>query len=163
MEGMHRRYIGTACLSPKVENGCSLVAAPWRVRELPMNTSVTAGSRSRVHIGRTPWDMEESMPRTLSVLLGICVAAALLAPVGASAATLPAASAKIAEGTSAIEKTQYRRHNHHWRHHHPHRWHRYNYDRPAGYGRCRAWRHECVSRWGWGGHGYSRCLWRHGC
>ncbi|KAB2919621.1 MAG: hypothetical protein F9K29_04705 [Hyphomicrobiaceae bacterium] len=30
-------------------------------------------------------------------------------------------------------------------------------------GRCRAWRHECAARWGWGTRGYHRCLWRHGC
>ena len=104
------------------------------------------------------------MPRKFMSLLGLCVAAALLVPAGASAATLPAGTAKIAEGTSAIEKTNYRRHHHHWRrhHHHPHRWHHYHrYD--GGYGRCRAWRHECASRWGWGGHGFHRCLWRHGC
>jgi hypothetical protein len=30
-------------------------------------------------------------------------------------------------------------------------------------GRCRAWRHECGRRWGWGGWRYRRCLARHGC
>jgi hypothetical protein len=30
-------------------------------------------------------------------------------------------------------------------------------------GRCRAWRHECAHRWGWGGWRYRRCLARHGC
>jgi hypothetical protein len=29
--------------------------------------------------------------------------------------------------------------------------------------RCRAWRHECADRWGWGTNRYYRCLWRHGC
>jgi hypothetical protein len=29
--------------------------------------------------------------------------------------------------------------------------------------RCRAWRHECASRWGWGGWEYRRCLRRHDC
>jgi hypothetical protein len=29
--------------------------------------------------------------------------------------------------------------------------------------RCRAWRHECAARWGWGGWRYRRCLERHGC
>ena len=33
----------------------------------------------------------------------------------------------------------------------------------GGWGRCRAWRHECADRWGWGGPGFRRCLWRHGC
>lgn len=110
------------------------------------------------------------MPRKLSVLLGLCVSAALLAPAGASAAMLPVDTAKVVQGTSAIEKTQYRRHHHHWRPYRPHRWHHFNsyrggygYYPGGGYGRCRAWRHECASRWGWGGGGYNRCLWRHGC
>ncbi len=30
-------------------------------------------------------------------------------------------------------------------------------------GRCRAWRHECAARWGWGGWRFRRCLARHGC
>lgn len=34
---------------------------------------------------------------------------------------------------------------------------------PRRYGRCHAWRRECAHRWGWGGPGYRRCLWRHGC
>jgi hypothetical protein len=29
--------------------------------------------------------------------------------------------------------------------------------------RCRAWRRECASRWGWGGSRFRRCLARHGC
>ncbi len=33
----------------------------------------------------------------------------------------------------------------------------------GGYGRCRYWRHECASRWGWGTSGYYRCLYRHDC
>jgi hypothetical protein len=32
-----------------------------------------------------------------------------------------------------------------------------------GHRRCRYWRRECASRWGWGSRGYYRCLWRHGC
>ena len=30
-------------------------------------------------------------------------------------------------------------------------------------GRCRAWRRECASRWGWGSRRWHRCLVRHGC
>ena len=30
-------------------------------------------------------------------------------------------------------------------------------------GRCRAWRHECASRWGWRSRGYFRCVARHSC
>jgi hypothetical protein len=118
-----------------------------------MNACLTAGSRFRAQNGRKVdrrgIEWRKGMPRKFSVLLGLCVATALLAPAGASAATVPVDTAKIAGGTSAIEKTHYRHHHHHYR--------------PGGYGRCRAWRHECASRWGWGGHGFRRCLWRHGC
>lgn len=31
------------------------------------------------------------------------------------------------------------------------------------YGYCRAWRHECADRWGWGTWRFQRCLARHGC
>lgn len=34
---------------------------------------------------------------------------------------------------------------------------------PRRFGRCGAWRRECAYRWGWGGPGFRRCLWRHGC
>ena len=29
--------------------------------------------------------------------------------------------------------------------------------------RCRAWRHECAERQGWGNEHFRRCLARHGC
>jgi hypothetical protein len=32
-----------------------------------------------------------------------------------------------------------------------------------GYGGCGGVRHMCANRWGWGGPGFGRCLWRHGC
>jgi hypothetical protein len=32
-----------------------------------------------------------------------------------------------------------------------------------GYGSCRGVRYMCAERWGWGGPGFGRCLWRHGC
>lgn len=32
-----------------------------------------------------------------------------------------------------------------------------------GGGYCYRWRHICADRWGWGGFGFRRCLWRHGC
>ena len=56
----------------------------------------------------------------------------------ASAASLsPGASSFKVEGTNLVEKTQW--------------------------GRCRAWRHECARRWGWGGWRFRRCLARHAC
>jgi hypothetical protein len=32
-----------------------------------------------------------------------------------------------------------------------------------GYGGCRGVRHVCADRWSWGGPGFGRCMWRHGC
>lgn len=32
-----------------------------------------------------------------------------------------------------------------------------------GAGRCKAWRHECAERWGWGTWRFKRCLIRHAC
>ena len=32
-----------------------------------------------------------------------------------------------------------------------------------GGGYCYRWRRICADRWGWGGPGFRRCLWRHGC
>jgi hypothetical protein len=51
------------------------------------------------------------------------------------------------------------------------RWHRGGYGPRIyvgpgygyGYGGCRSARHLCADRWGWGGPGFRRCLWRHGC
>lgn len=39
------------------------------------------------------------------------------------------------------------------------------YDYDGGYdgGSCYRWRRICADRWGWGGPGFRRCLWRHGC
>jgi hypothetical protein len=34
---------------------------------------------------------------------------------------------------------------------------------PVQFGRCRRWREECGSRWGFRSHRYYRCLERHGC
>jgi hypothetical protein len=57
-----------------------------------------------------------------------------------------------------------------------HRWHRGWYGPRVGFyggprwgygygggGYCYRWRHICADRWGWGGPGFGRCLWRHGC
>ena len=38
-----------------------------------------------------------------------------------------------------------------------------DYDGGYGGGYCYRWRHICADRWGWGGPGFRRCLWRHGC
>lgn len=58
---------------------------------------------------------------------------------------------------------------HHWHH----GWHGpgvgiyigpgYGYGYGYGYGGCRGVRHLCADRWGWGGPGFRRCVWRHGC
>jgi hypothetical protein len=36
-------------------------------------------------------------------------------------------------------------------------------NRWGGWRRCGYWRRECAYRWGWGGRGFRRCMWRHGC
>ena len=52
-------------------------------------------------------------------------------------------------------------------HHHRGHWRGgvwiYDYDGRYGGGGCYRWRHICADRWGWGGPGFRRCLWRHGC
>ena len=75
----------------------------------------------------------------LSLAAGLVLAAATLAPIGASAAASqsPLSGVTAADG-SLVQKAQY-------------------------YGRCRAWRHECAARWGWRTHRYFRCVERHGC
>lgn len=39
----------------------------------------------------------------------------------------------------------------------------YGYGAGYRYGGCYRWRRICASRWGWGGPGFRRCLWRHAC
>lgn len=79
---------------------------------------------------------------------------------------------------SAVQKTYYRHWHGGW-HRGWHRggwhrgWHRGWYGPRWGFyggpvigygaGRCYSWRHICANRWGWGGPGFGRCLWRHGC
>ena len=82
--------------------------------------------------------------------------ATLSLPAVSSAAALSGASqstATIGAQSALTEKVQYRGE---WRRD---RWS----GGGGGWGRCRAWRHECADRWGWGGPRFRRCLWRHGC
>lgn len=76
----------------------------------------------------------------LSLAAGLVLAAATLAPVGASAAMAPQSPIPGMGITDSplVQKAQY-------------------------YGRCRAWRHECAARWGWRTPMWFRCLARHGC
>jgi hypothetical protein len=100
--------------------------------------------------------------------IATCAAIAFLAistsaPANALPQTVPAAT-----NQSLVQKTYYRQlHRGYW-----HRgWRgpgiglyvgpRYGYGYRYGY--CGRWRNICASRWGWGGPGYGRCLWRHGC
>ena len=73
-----------------------------------------------------------------SLAAGIVLAAAMFAPVGASAAApqSPVPGAMAFDGT-LVQKAQW--------------------------GRCRAWRAECSARWGWRTPRFFRCLARHGC
>ncbi|MGD9804836.1 MAG: glycosyl hydrolase family 5 [Hyphomicrobiaceae bacterium] len=82
-------------------------------------------------------------------------------PVAGQAAPLP--SLDGVRATSDVQTVQ-------WHGPHRHRHWRYGprfyggpYWGPPRGGRCRAWRHECAARWGWGGPGFNRCLWRHRC
>jgi hypothetical protein len=76
----------------------------------------------------------------LSLAAGLVLAAATLAPGGASAAApqspIPGV---VAFDGALVQKAQW------------------------GYGRCRAWRHECAARWGWRTPMFFRCAGRHGC
>jgi hypothetical protein len=80
----------------------------------------------------------------LLLAAGLALAAATLAPVGASASApqspIPVGANVSADG-ALIQKAQWG-----W-----------------GYGRCHAWRRECAARWGWRAPGFFRCLARHGC
>ena len=40
---------------------------------------------------------------------------------------------------------------------------RFGYGVGYGYRGCSGVRDMCADRWGWGGRGFARCLWRHGC
>lgn len=92
------------------------------------------------------------------IAVGMSLSSAQAAPIGPQGV--------LAAGGSLVEKT------HGWHHYcawGPVRYHRH----VRGYGnvpcyrgpapRCRGWRHECASRWGWGGWRFRRCLERHGC
>ncbi|WP_024275190.1 hypothetical protein [Hyphomicrobium sp. 802] len=64
-----------------------------------------------------------------------------------------------------VQKAYYHGWHHGWR-----RWYgppRLYYGGPVfavyGGGYCYRWRDICAGRWGWGGPGFGRCLWRHGC
>jgi hypothetical protein len=75
----------------------------------------------------------------LSLAAGLVLAAATLAPIGASAAAPQSPiPGLVATDGSLVQKAQY-------------------------YGRCRAWRHECAARWGWRSPQFFRCMGRHGC
>ena len=84
----------------------------------------------------------------------VAVAGALFA-LSAAAALTPASAAPVMPNmshASAADMTKV-----HWTGYwHKHRW-------GGGFGYCRAWRHECADRWGWGTWQFRRCLRRHGC
>jgi hypothetical protein len=65
----------------------------------------------------------------------ILLAAAIAVPSAIASPTLPPSE----QVTSAVEKAQW------------------------DMRRCRAWRHECAERQGWGTERFHRCLARHGC
>jgi len=79
------------------------------------------------------------MIRKLSLAAGLVLAAATLAPIGASAAMAPQSPipGTITTDGSLVEKAQ-------WSY-------------------CGRWRRECAERWGWRTPGFFRCMGRHGC
>ncbi|MBY0558902.1 hypothetical protein [Hyphomicrobium sp.] len=88
----------------------------------------------------------------------IAVSSTLIAT---SALAEPAFTTRAPGAQSMVQKADYYR----W-----HRWHRGPrfYGAPGwgygyGYGGCYGVRHLCADRWGWGGPGFRRCMWRHGC
>ncbi len=92
--------------------------------------------------------------------LSSLIAGAVVA-LGMAVTAAPSQAAPIAPNMSfadqgLAQQVHYRPYFH--RHHGIHlgfRHHRWN--------RCRAWRHECADRWGWGTWRFQRCLARHGC
>jgi hypothetical protein len=92
------------------------------------------------------------MRRNIPFLAGLALVTIALTPMSASAAPT-ATYAPLISATSPVQTVQYsgdRYRNRGWR-----------YD--GYYDHCRAWRHRCAERWGWGGWEFRRCLWRHGC
>jgi hypothetical protein len=74
----------------------------------------------------------------LTLAAGVVAMAAVLAPMGATAApAMPQTKIVDVDGGSLLQKAQY--------------------------GRCRYWRRECADRWGWRTPRFFRCLARHGC
>lgn len=80
--------------------------------------------------------------------------------IATSAMAEPAFPSRAPAAQSMIQKADY------------YRWHRRWYGGPRfyagpgwgyGYGGCYGARHLCADRWGWGGPGFRRCMWRHGC
>jgi len=75
----------------------------------------------------------------------------------------------VTAGHSLVQKTYYRHWHGGWHRGWRRGWYgpRYGfYGGPVvgyGVGGCYRWRHVCANRWGWGGPGFGRCLWRHGC
>jgi hypothetical protein len=78
------------------------------------------------------------MTRSLVLTTALAAVGGALMLTPASAIPLPAGKS-VAAGNSSIVEVQY------------------------GYGRCRHWRRECASRWGWGTWRFHRCMRNHGC
>jgi hypothetical protein len=76
-------------------------------------------------------------------LAAACLALSTLTlPAASQAAAVAPAQSPMVKDYSAVETVQWRR---------------------RGYNRCRAWRYECASRWGWGTWRMRRCMRLHGC
>ena len=101
----------------------------------------------------------------ITLIAGLFAIGTALVAAGVSAApALPHSTRADGDGSLVLQVGSHRHHHYH------HRFHRFGtgvviYGAGYGYayGYCRAWRHECAARWGWGTYGFNRCLWRHGC
>jgi hypothetical protein len=86
-------------------------------------------------------------------------AAATLALTMVAAAT-PSSAAPYGRHTTHVApevRVDVRHGGRHFGHHH------WNHGRRHVWNQCRAWRHECADRWGWGTWRFQRCMARHGC
>lgn len=93
------------------------------------------------------------MYRKLAIATCLSVTVLTLSPLAVSAAT----TTPMQFGTQAADNSFVQPVHDHWRYRD---WRRRD---EGGWRHCRAWRHRCADRWGWGTWDFRRCLRRHGC
>ncbi len=98
------------------------------------------------------------------LILGLAALGSLIATSAIAAPSVGDVASVAASSQPLVQKAYYYRNWHR-------RWYgpRYGYGFYGGprygygYGGCYSARHLCADRWGWGGPGFRRCLWRRGC